>query len=121
MRDFGGEVRMRLASGANMTLRSTLTLGTSGLSVEAITNLDGSVSRQATPKPRTAEVSLEDDGIDVDDLMRAPRQDIYFVEEFTGVTHVFLNAFFSGDESTDRTNGERTGLVINSSGYQRLG
>lgn len=121
MRDFGGEIRMRLANGNNMTLRGTLTLGTSGFSIEAITNLDGSVSRQATPKARTAEVSLEDDGTDVNELMHAPRQDIYFTEDFTGVSHVFLNAFFAGDETTDRTTGERTGLTIHASGYRRLG
>ncbi len=119
-RDFGGEMRLRLADGANLTMRGAFTIGTSGLSVEPVTNQDGSVSRQGTPKPRTAEVSLEDDGTDVNALMRAPRQDIYITEDFTGVGHVFVNAFFSGDSSTDRATGEWTGLVINASGYQRI-
>lgn len=119
-RDFGGEMRLRLADGTNLTMRGAFTLGVSGVSVEAVTNQDASVSRQATLKPRTAELTLEDDGTDVNALMRAPRQDIYITEEFTGVSHIFTNAFFSGDASVDRATGEWTGLVINGSGYQRL-
>lgn len=119
-RDFGGEMRLRLADGTNLTMRGNFTLGSSGVSTEAVTNQDGSVSRNVTLKPRTAEVTLEDDGTDVNALMRAPRQDIYLVEEFTGVSHVFTNAFFSGDSAMDRATGEWTGLVINSSDYQRL-
>lgn len=120
-RDFGGEMRLRLADGTNLTMRGGFTLGSSGVSTEAVTNQDGSVSRTATLKPRTAEVTLEDDGTDVNALMRAPRQDIYIVEDFSGASHVFTNAFFAGDASVDRATGEWTGLVINGSGYQRLG
>ncbi len=119
-RDFGGEMRLRLADGTNLTMRGNFTLGSSGVSTEAVTNQDGSVSRTATLKPRTAEVTLEDDGTDVNALMRAPRQDIYLVEEFAGVSHIFTDAFFSGDASIDRATGEWTGLVINGSAYQRL-
>lgn len=120
-RDFGGEMRLRLADGTNLTMRGAFTLGESGVSIEAVTNQDGSVSRTATLKPRTAEVTLEDRGADVNALMRAPRQDIYITEDWTGLGHVFINAFFSGDSATDRANGEWTGLVISGDGYQRLG
>ncbi|GGF56712.1 hypothetical protein GCM10007301_15500 [Azorhizobium oxalatiphilum] len=119
--DFGGEMRLRLADGTNLVLRTAMKLGTSGVSVEPVTNQDGSVSRQATLKPRTAEITLEDTNVDKNLLMRAPRQDIYIAEEFTGVSHVFLSAFFSGDSSEDRATGEWSGLVINGSGYQRIG
>lgn len=119
--DFGGEMRLRTASGENLTMRAGCTLGTSGISVEPVTNQDGSVSRQATPRPRTAEVTLEDRGEDINAIMRAPRQDIYITEEFTGVTHIFGSAFFSGEPSVDRATGEWTGMTINSSNYQRIG
>ncbi len=119
--DFGGEMRCRTADGTNLTLRTAVTLGPAGMSVEAVINQDGSVSRQGTLKPRTAEVTLEDNGTDVHALVRAPRQDIYITEDFTGVTHVFTGAFFAGDASINRATGEWTGLVINANGYQRLG
>jgi len=120
-RDFGGEMRLRLAGGAQLTMRAAGTLGRAGLSTEAVTNQDGSVSRTATLKPSTHELTLEDDGVDVDALLRAPRQDIYIVEEFTGISHVFFDAFIGGDGAADRASGELSGLVINANGYQRLG
>lgn len=120
-RDFGGEMRLRLAGGTNLTMRGSFSISPAGHSIEAVTNHDGSVSRNVTLKPRTAEVSLEDDGTDVHQLLRAARQDIYITEEFNRVTHVFLNAFFSGDATIDRATGEWTGLVINGSDYQRVG
>jgi len=120
-RDFGGEMRLRSADGTNLTMRAGFTLGTAGISTEAITNQDGSVSRQATPRPRTAEVTLEDGNEDYDALLRAPRQDIYITEDFTGIGHVFVDAHFGGDPRSDRATGEVTALVINASGYQRLG
>lgn len=120
-RDFGGEMRLRLADGTPLTMRAAFTLGSSGQSVEAVTNQDGSVSRTATLRPRTAEVTLEDTGADVHALMRAPRQDVYITEDWTGVGHVFANAFFSGEAAIDRATGEFTGLTITGDGYQRLG
>lgn len=120
-RDFGGEMRLRLADGTNLTMRGTFTLGPSGVSVEQVTNQDHSVSRTATLKPWTAEVTLEDSGADVNALMRAERQDIYITEDWTSIGHVFMNAFFAGDAAIDRATGEWTGLVINGDGYQRLG
>ncbi|OZA00002.1 MAG: hypothetical protein B7X99_05735 [Rhizobiales bacterium 17-65-6] len=120
-RDFGGEMRLRLADGTILTMRAAFTLGSSGQSVEAVTNQDGSVSRTATLRPRTAEVTLEDTGADVHALMRAPRQDVYITEDWTGVGHVFANAFFSGEAAIDRATGEFTGLIITGDGYQRLG
>ena len=120
-RDFGGEMRMRLADGTNLTMRAAFTLGPSGVSVEQVTNQDHSVSRTATLRPWTAEVTLEDSGADVNALMRAPRQDIYITEDWTGVGHVFTNAFFAGDAAIARATGEWTGLTITADGYQRLG
>ncbi|MBB3771527.1 hypothetical protein FHS55_002126 [Angulomicrobium tetraedrale] len=119
--DFGGHMRLRLASGANLVMRGSFSIGPSRYSIEAVTNDNGSVSRTAAPRPRTAEVTLEDDGTDIDALMQAPRQDIYVAEEFTGVSHVFTGAFFSGEPMVDRKTGEWTGITINANGYQRLG
>lgn len=118
-RDFGGEMRLRLADGRNLTMRGTFSIGPSGVSTESVTNQDGSVSRTATPRPRTAEITLEDDGTDLDTLLRAPRQDIYLSEGFTGVSHIFVGAVITGDPRANRANGEVSGLTIEASGYQR--
>lgn len=120
-RDFGGEMRLRLQDGRNLTLRGAFTIGSSGISSESVTNQDASVSRVATLRPRTAEISLEDDGTDMNALLRAPRQDIYLTEDFTGVSHIFVNAFIAGDPRVNRANGEVTGLTIEASGYERRG
>lgn len=120
-RDFGGEMRLRLADGRNKTMRGAFTLGSAGISSESVTNQDGSVSRVATPRPRTAEISLEDDGTDFNALMRAPRQDVYITEDHTGVSHIFVGAMITGDPRINRANGEVTGIQIEASGYERRG
>lgn len=118
--DFGGHMRCRLADGTNLTMRGSFSLSIGRYSIEDGTNSDHTNYRNAKPKARSAEVSFEDTGVDFDALLMAPRQDIYITEEFTGISHVFLNAFFSGEDSSDRATGEVTGLTIKGSGYQRL-
>lgn len=118
-KDFGGEMRLRLADGTNLTLRTAVTIGSSGLSTESVTNQNGSVSRVGTPRPRTAEVTIEDNNEDMNALLRAPRQDIYVTEEFSGVSHIWTGAILTGDPRSNRANGEVTGLVIEAEGYER--
>lgn len=120
-RDFGGEMRLRLADGRNLTMRGAFTIGSAGLSSETVTNQNASVSRVAVLRPRTAEITLEDDGINLDALLRAPRQDIYITEDFTGVSHIFVDGMITGDARVDRANGELTGLMIEANGYERRG
>lgn len=112
---------MRLADGRNITLRGAFTIGSSGISSETVTNQDATVSRVATPRPRTAEITIEDQGIDLNLLMRADRQDIYLSEDFTGVSHIFISAVITGDPRANRTNGETTGLMIEAFAYERRG
>ena len=112
-------MRLRLADGRNMTMRGAFTIGSSGISSETVTNQDATVSRIATPRPRTAEITLEDQGIDLNLLMRADRQDIYIAEDFTGVSHIFVNAVITGDPRINRANGEITGLMIEAHAYER--
>jgi hypothetical protein len=114
-------MRLKLADGRNLTMRGAFTLGTSGISSESVTNQDGSVSRSATLRPRTAEITLEDDGTDMNLLLRAARQDIYLAEEFSSVNHIFISAVITGDPRSNRANGEVTGLMIEASGYERRG
>lgn len=118
--DFGGEMRLRLASGENLVLRAAVTLNTAGLSTEVVTNQNGSVSRIVTLRARRAELTLEDAGENFDALLRAPRQDIYITEDFTGLSHMFGQAMITGDVSQNRANGEVSGLMIDAETYVKV-
>jgi hypothetical protein len=118
--DFGGEMRLRLASGQSLVLRAAVTLNTAGLSTEVVTNQNGSVSRIVTLRSRRAELTLEDTGENFDALLRAPRQDIYITEDFTGISHMFGSAMITGDVSQNRANGEVSGLMIDAEKYVKV-
>jgi hypothetical protein len=118
--DFGGRMTARLASGSLLSLRGNFTVMSAGQSNEAITNQDGSTDRIGTPTAPRAEVTFKDaSDVDFNALMTAPRQNFTVHEEFTGVTHYFFNAFFGGEPSSNRLNGELSGLQIIAETYRR--
>lgn len=118
--DFGGRMTARLASGSLLSLRGNFTVMSAGQSNEAITNQDGSTDRVGTPTAPRAEVTFKDaSDVDFNTLMTAPRQNFTVHEQFTGVTHYFFNAFFSGEPSANRLNGELSGLQIVAETYRR--
>lgn len=119
--DFGGEMRVRLSDGTPLTARGAFTVMSSGLSTETLTNQNGSVDRIATVRARRAEATFKDEGQDFDALIRAPRQDVYITEDFSGVQHIFADAMIVGDVSSDRSNGEVAVLGIEGPNYQRIG
>lgn len=110
--DFGGHIFLRLSNGDKISLRSTLTIDPSTVSIEAITNQDGSGDRISTPKMPSAEISFADRGQDYDALLKEPRQNFTFEEEFGDRTFFFTNGFMTGSPSTNRMNGEVTGMQI---------
>lgn len=120
-KDFGGRMSVRLSSGQLIPLRGTFTVMGSTQSNEAITNQDGSTDRVGTPVSPTAEFSSADSGVDYDALLKAPRQNIVVTEEFTGITHHYISAFFTGRESNNRMNGEVSGVGIVGETYRRTG
>lgn len=120
-KDFGGRMSVRLADGRRLPLRGTFSVMRGRQSNEALTNQDGSTDRIGTPTSPRANVSFADPGIDLDALMTAPRQDIVISEEFTGVQHHYIGAFFTGDSDNNRMNGEVTGLTIVGEDYRRTG
>jgi hypothetical protein len=119
--DFGGRMSVRLSSGATLPLRGTFTVMGSDQSNEAVTNQDNSVDRVGTPVSPSAEVTFADSGVDYGALMKAPRQNIVITEEFTGVTHHFINAFMTGRNSNNRISGEVSGLTIVAETYRKTG
>ncbi len=120
-KDFGGRMSVRLSSGGFLSLRGTFSVMRGRQSNEAITNQDNSTDRIGTPTSPRANVVFADSGIDLDALMTAPRQNIVITEEFTGVTHHYISAFFTGDSDNNRLNGEVSGLTIVGEDYRRTG
>lgn len=119
--DFGGRMSVRLSGGGFLSLRGTFSVQRGRQSNEAITNQDGSTDRIGTPTSPRANVVFADSGIDFDALMTAPRQNIVITEEFTGVTHHYISAFFTGDSDNNRINGEVSGLTIVAADYRSTG
>ncbi|OWV94267.1 hypothetical protein ATY81_12510 [Rhizobium sp. R72] len=118
-KDFGGHMTLRLSSGEAISLRGTLNMNSAGQSNEAVVNQDGSVDRVATVQARRAEISFADRGIDYDALLKADRFNATFIEQFTGVTHYFTDAFVVGDPQVNRMNGEVSSFSIYSEKYTR--
>lgn len=118
-KDFGGKMTVRLSSGSVLSLRGTFTVMAGSQSNEAITNQNGTTDRVGTAVSPSANVTFADTGIDYSALMRADRQSVTIVEEFTGVTHHFINAFFTGNAENNRLNGEVSGLTLVGEAYRR--
>ncbi|EDQ33950.1 hypothetical protein HPDFL43_05835 [Hoeflea phototrophica DFL-43] len=109
-KDFGGQIRLRLSNGTSLSLRGTMTLKTTGRVVEAIRNQDGSIDRVSTLAPYGWEITCKDDGQDFEALLKADRFDATFIEDDNGKSHYYTRAFFVGDTSINRMNGEVSGL-----------
>lgn len=119
--DFGGKITLKLSDGGRISLRGTLTIDPSDVSIEAITNQDGSGDRVATIKMPTAEISFADRGFDYSALLKAPRQNFTFEEEFSDVTFYFTDGFLTGSPQVNRLNGEVTGIGITAERIRRRG
>lgn len=117
-KDFGGRISVRLATGTLVSLRGTFEVMPARQSNESMTNQDGSTDRVGTPTSPRANVTFKAGDVDVSAIMTAARQNITITEEFTGVGHYFLNAFFAGEPSVNRLNGEVSGLQIVGEDYR---
>jgi hypothetical protein len=120
-KDFGGKISVRFSSGEVISLRGTYNHNPSRVSVEAITNQDGSVDRQSTNVPARAEISFSDRGLNLDKLMRSDRINVTIDEDSNDVTHYYTRAFLTGDPQINRLNGEVTGIAIAAEAYSRKG
>lgn len=118
--DFGGRMSLRFSNGLLISLRSTVNMSSARTSVEAVANQDGSVDRVATVKPGTCEISFADNGEDMDAILSGERFNATLIEDFSGWTHYFTNAFVSGDPVTNRMNGEVTGVTLNYETYRKV-
>jgi hypothetical protein len=118
-KDFGGIIRVRFSTGELISLRGTFNMNPSGVSVEPVTNQDGSVDRTSTPQARRVEITFSDRGLNYDRLMKADRFNVTFIEDTTDVTHFFNRSFLVGDPQVNRITGEVTGLSIAAEEYKR--
>jgi len=119
--DYGGLVRLKLSTGAEIALRGTMTLMTAGRSAEAVVNQNRTTDRVVTLTAYGFEISFADRGENLDELMRAARFDATFIEEDTGVTHYYTRCFLTGSPSVNRLNGEVTGITGAAESYDRKG
>jgi hypothetical protein len=118
-KDYGGKCTMRLSTGERIALRAGVKHMPSGIEASAIVNQDGSNDRQVTLKDRRAEITFADRGLDYEQLMKSRRFNVTFVEEYTGVTHIYNQAFVIGEPTVDRATGEVSGLTISCEQYIR--
>ena len=118
-KDFGGRMTVRLSNGKLISLRGTFNVQSSKYSIEAVTNQDGSLDRNATPVPARVDIAIVDKDVTVDELMTGARLNMTIAEEFSGVTHYLTQGFFTGDPQSNRMTGEITGLGFSSEKYTR--
>lgn len=119
--DFGGHMKFRSSRGETLSLRGTFNVSGGNVSVEGITNQDGSADRVITPSSPTAEIAFADKRVDLAALMDGDRINVSIVEERSGVTHLFTNAFYTGKASSNRLAGEASGVGIMAETYRRIG
>lgn len=119
-KDFGGVIKVSTSTGINLSLRGTLKIDPARSTNDSITNQDGSLDRTMTPKAPSAEINFRDDDFDYDGLLTGERMNIRIVEQQTGKTHLFTNAFFTGSPSSNRMNGEVDSLGLVAEDYQRI-
>lgn len=119
-KDFGGTMKFRDSSGRNVALRGNFNVFPANSSIEGIVNTDGSPDRVATPTAPRAEITFADKGVDLAGMMGDARSDVTIVEEFTGVMHLFTQAFYTGEPQTNRLNGEVTGVGIMAEAYRKI-
>ena len=119
--DYGGKCTMALSSGERISLRGSVKHSPTGVGVSSVTNQDGTLDRVVELKPKGAEFTFADRGLDYEKLMASPRFDVTWVEEFTGITHLYSQAFWVGDLTIDRGTGEVTGMKVDAEQYIRKG
>ncbi|WP_414832196.1 phage tail tube protein [Afifella sp. YEN Y35] len=121
MARFGGEMLFTLAGGEKLTIRGDVTIKPAGISAEAITNQNGSVSQSATLMPHGWECTFEDAAdLDWNALMRAGAFEVTIREDYTGVSHLFGSGFFVGEPSINRKTGEVSGLSGAHQSYRKI-
>lgn len=119
--DFGGKITLRDSAGERFSLRATLTIDPSNVSVESITNQDGSGDRVFTNRLPSAEITFADRGYAYDTLLKRGRSNFTFDEDNTDVAFYFTQCFFTGTPSINRVNGEVSGLKIEGQKITRRG
>ena len=111
-KDFGGQFRVTTSEGDSIVLRGKASIKSSGRSVEAITNQDGSVDSSTTLMPVAMSVTFADRNNDWKKVMKG-RRNWTIIEEDNNVTHYMTNAFLTGEPDEDLVSGEVTGLTLN--------
>jgi hypothetical protein len=124
--DFGGHIRFTY-NGTPLVIRGKVEREATNMESSEITNENGSVSQVGKPKAQELMAEFEDadvngNPVNWEGVVFGGRYNIAVIEEDTGVTHNYSNAFFKGKPKIDRLNGLVTGLSIVAprGGYQQI-
>lgn len=120
-KDFGGRMTVVASSGERISMRGTFNLMPTNASAEGVTNQDGSLDRVMTPTSFRAELAVVDKNVDFNAMISGPRRNFTIVEDHTGVTHYFTDAFMTGQPSVNRLTGEVTGIALETDSYRKAG
>lgn len=122
----GGRVST-VIGGINYHARGVITLNPSNINVSAGVNQDGTVYRTVAPKARTAELTfdrfVDNEGLPLkwaENIMMLDNLGITFVETDGGLTHILTGGFFTGEPTTDTSNGEVSGLGLAAESYKTI-
>lgn len=115
MSNNGGIIKFRLPTGANLSVRGSVTRNPARMSAEAVVNADGSVDRSFTVQGYRFAMSLADKDVsgqpvDVDTLLALDKVDFTFLHDTERVDYFFGRSVLTGDPQIDAMTGELSGI-----------
>ena len=108
----GGRFTLTI-NGRRYSGRAKATIKAAGIAVTGGTNMDGTGYKTVAPKNPSLDLTFDRGvGLRWDEAMLLEDLNVTFVETDAKVTHLFTNASWIGEPSTDTENGEVSGLSI---------
>lgn len=122
MSNYGGLIKFRLPTGANLSVRGSVQHNPARLSYEAVVNHDVTVDRTVKPEGYRFALSLKGkdaagNPVDFDALMALDKVDFTFLHDTERVDRTFTRASLLGDPQVDDLTGEVSGITGIAEGY----
>lgn len=116
-----GLVKLRLASGVELTVRGGVMENPADISVEPVVNTDGSVDGTVTAmgyrgKFTLAARTIDGTPVDVGALLRLQQTSVTFISEAEHSLRSYSGVSFHGDPEVDVMTGELTGIMFTARG-----
>lgn len=122
MATFGGIIKFRTPSGANLSVRGSVTHKPHNVTYEKIANMDGTLDRSATPSGFGFSMSLANrdsagNPVDIAALFALEGVSFTFLHDGEKVDRTYSKAFLTGEPSVDDMTGEISGIEGAAEGY----